>query len=105
MTEALIVELARRDVINGMIDRIILDTFDQVINCHVHVRRGEVQAIIRERLGLKDSYQLRRAVTERMAALGFRPVQLHGRGFYKHAKYKPHLSKGGAHDYEKGIKS
>lgn len=99
MTEALIVELARRDVINKMVDKIILDTFDQVINCHIHVRRGEVQAIVRERLGLKDSYQLRRAVTERMAALGFKPVQLHGRGFYKYAKYKPHLSGGNACDY------
>lgn len=88
MTEALALELAKREVINKLVDKIILDSFDQVINCHVHVRRGEVQALIRERLGLKDSYQLRRTVTERMAALGFRPVQLHGRGFYKYAKFK-----------------
>ena len=93
-------ELQRRAVINAMIDKIVLSNFDKVENCHVHMRRQAIQDFIRNIIGVKDSYQFRRAVTERMAALGFKPVQLHGRGFYKYIK-----PKGGDDDLGKGAKS
>ncbi len=100
MNQAIALELAKRRAIAEAVDAIILAHFDREVNCHVHIRRKPVQDLVRGILGLKDSYQLRRTVTERMDALGFRPVQLHGRGFYKYAKLK-----GGADDHEKGAES
>ena len=81
-------ELQRRKVMHDVIDKIILDHFEYVENCHIHIRRSVAQKIVCDILKLKDGYQVRRMVTERMRALGFRPVQLHGRGFYKYAKPK-----------------
>jgi hypothetical protein len=83
-----------------MIDRIILAHFEYVENCHIHIRRSVAQKIVRDILKLKDSYQVRRMVTERMDALGFRPVQLHGYGFYKYAKPRE-----GANDLNERAKS
>lgn len=96
----LAVEIQRRQAMIAMIDAIVLSNFDKVINCHVHMRRQVIQDFIRERLKLKDSYHFRRAVTERMKALGFKPVQLHGRGFYKYIKPKE-----GTNDHKEGAKS
>jgi hypothetical protein len=48
------------------------------------VRRSVVQEYIRKIIGVTNSYQFRRVVTDRMTAHGFKPVQLHGRPFYKY---------------------
>lgn len=84
----LTMELEKRRVIHELIDRLIQDHFDKEVNCHVHVRRSVVQEYLRGILGVTNSYQFRRTITDRMAAHGFKPVQLHGRPFYKYVRFK-----------------
>lgn len=84
MLDQLTVELTKRKIIHEMVDRIILTHFKKHVNCHVHQRRSVVQEYIRQLLNVTNSYQFRRTVTDRMAHHGFKPVQLHGRPFYKY---------------------
>jgi hypothetical protein len=84
MLQELAIELNKRKLIHEVIDRIIMSHFTKHENCHIHVRRSVVQEYIRKLLNVTNSYQFRRVVTDRMAHHGFKPVQLHGRPFYKY---------------------